>query len=139
MNQDLMNAIGIKVRQKRSGGGGHHSQHEVSIYKNNKKKNRYSISIRPDIARKLGEYVVVSDPWRDRIIFFPSTENDPDARSIAFKTASKGTRKVVTLTAKEEEDFEQFCGNYDLKWWPDIEGYYISTSSPFREIKEASA
>ena len=139
MNHNLMKAIGVNIKAKKSGGAQNYNSHEVTIYRSRVKDRRYSISVRPDIAKRLGEAVFVSEPWQDRLLFFPASKKDKNARWLSGKSSSKGSRKIITITASKDDDLEQFCGNYDLKWWPEMEGYYISTSNPFRSVKEATA
>lgn len=127
MNEQLFNAIGLKALEKRRGGRG---ATKAEVYVSKYKSNRYSVSFRNDIVKKLGDFVIVApSPKGDRLYFFPISDgNDTRAYAVRNHNDDKSGRGIVCVAESIAGNLDKLIGKHTLKYWADIEGYYISVN-----------
>ena len=126
MNRELMKAYGIKINCKSK--SRIEKTTEVEILRNTKNGIRLTFSFRDDVGAKFGNSIIITKPIGSRIYFFKGSEaSDPtEARSLGAHK-NKGPRLFAYLT-DNENIYKDFVGSYPLKFWDEIDGWYISNS-----------
>ena len=134
MNKTLLDAMGIKINMNEFQRTTRNA--DIAIYRMHA-DDRLNISFAQNIAKKLGKYVLISKPWKDRLYFFSCSENEYGKRTLSMP---KGSNARATMQLSDvDHEYDCMIGNYDLRYSKDLDAYYINAADPFKNMQEVTA
>ena len=124
MNENLAKALGINFIKKGYSGGRPVNNSDVSV---TKCKGYYRFSFNESSAKKIGEYVKIA-PTNNRIYFVPAPQKDEYAYKLASFEKQGCSRNAMQISFGRMPNIDNMIGDYDLKYFSDLDAYYITKS-----------